>query len=190
MKKISTMLLLIISFVFFEFGISHAGVTAIRTSPDNTRAVFNELTARQILALAIMFEADHNEEGMIFVGSVIMLRAKQLNWKHRTQAIKYVTLKPLQFSCFNPNSKGFPVVKRWALNYWTLYHAKEYRSNMLRESYRIAGGLINGSIQTHKLVEDHNILHYVTITLFNSQSVGWVCRMKEVARVGNHVALA
>jgi hypothetical protein len=174
MKKIFT-LILTISFLFLFFGISHAGIVVLKTSTDNTRTVFNQLSAKQLLGLTIYAESRKNSsiEGRNAVGSVILERNDYYRW-----GVKKIILQPLWFSPFNPTDKGFYQLKLTALNF--RYYLK--KNSSLQESYLVAEMLLNGSMPRHKVIAEYGVQHFTTIKCENR----WTRKMVVVAVLDGH----
>jgi Cell Wall Hydrolase. len=175
MKNKLTLFLLVLSFMFLQWSVSDASIVALRTSPDNTRAVFAHLNGKQIFGLMIWAESLENSsfEGKLAIGSVALERNDYYRW-----GIKKICLQPRSFSRFNPDGKRFQLIKKIALNFD--YYSKRMKG--LQECYLVAEMLLNGSLPRHKLITNYNVKHFAAINCEN----GWTCKMTIVAVLDGH----
>jgi len=141
---------------------------------------FGHLDDKQLTALTIYGEArGESRDGRIAVGSVIMERVKHREWDGET--IHEVCLMPYQFSCYLPHDPNFRELARIA-EAWDESFPK---SATLRQCYKIASGLIEGTIERNV----NGALQYLNPRACK-ELPEWTKTMKMVDAVGHHVFYA
>jgi hypothetical protein len=143
---------------------------------------FLKLSGAQMLALTLYGECrGESTEGKIAVASVILERVDKQSWFGLT--ILSVCLKPLQFSCFNPDNVNYP----------KLLHISEHwdetmeDDSALKACWTIALGLLSGNIPRTPEIAAKHCVNYMTPAA--RDDVSWDDRMAVIATIGGHIFL-
>jgi hypothetical protein len=148
-----------------------------------TNAAFMKLPEEQIFALTIFGEAEGEPiADKIDVGSVILERVDHRDWDGKTVA--EVCLKRKQFSCFNGDARNYGKVLNIAENWDAAYATNP----ALRECYRVADGLLDGTIPRTPEIAAAHCCQYATRA--GADGVSWDDKMQIVKRGKHHIFFA
>jgi len=147
----------------------------IAFADDNPRAVFYQLSTKQLLGLMVAAESRENSsiEGRNAIASVALERNDYYGW-----GLKKIILHPKWFSSFNPDNQNFPKVRSIALN----FRAALKKQKSLQESYLVADMLMKGTLPRHKVIVEYGVMHYAAIHVKNN----WTRKMTVVMVKDGH----